>query len=178
MSASKKKSPRPSGATDSRASTVGDADAHAAPAPVVAAAARPWTVTITAAIVLVEALAIWVVAVMQLADLGSPSPLTMAGRIFLPVLMIGAGAWQVMVGLKHRAGRAWTRAAVVVWQLFQIILSIQYLVSAPQYGDWLGFAVGLGLFIPGAVALVLVFSPTTRLFLEADDQASARARQG
>ncbi|RKW70994.1 hypothetical protein [Galactobacter caseinivorans] len=167
MSAAKKKTPRPSAADRT----------PAAPA-VPQAPARPWTVSVTVVLVLLEALAVWVVAALQLADLGSPSPITMAGRIFLPVLMVAAGAWQVMVGLKHRAGRAWTRAAVVVWQLFQIILSIQYLVSAPQYGDWLGFAVGLGLFIPGAVALVLVFSPTTRLFLEADDQASARARRG
>lgn len=168
VSAAKKKTPRAPGTPA--------VTAPAAEPPAVVA--RPWTVTTTAVIAVLEAVAVLVLAAVQLADLGTPSPVSLAGRIFLPVLMIGAGAWQAMVGLKHLAGRAWTRAAVVVWQLFQIIISIQYLVSAPQYGDWLGFAVGLGLFVPGAVALVLVLSPGTRLYLEADDQAAARARQG
>lgn len=130
----------------------------------------------TALIVLIEALAVIAAAIVQFLDLGSPSPISMAGRIFLPVLLLGVGAWQIMVGAKHWAGRAWTRAAVVVWQLFQIILSIQYLVSAPSVGDWLGFLFGVGLFVPGAIALVLVFSPSTRAFLEADDRAAAERR--
>lgn len=108
-------------------------------------------------------------AVLGLADLRHPSPVSMAGRIFLPVLMIAVGLWQVMAGLKHAAGRAWTRSPLVVWQLFQIILSIYYLSNAPRVGDTAGVVLGVSLLVPAAVALVLIFSPATRRFLEPDD---------
>lgn len=108
--------------------------------------------------------------VVSFIDLGNPSPVSMAGRLFLPVLMLAVSAWQVVAGLKHLAGKAWTRSPLVVWQLFQIILSIYYLSNAPAVGDWAGTTLGVVLLVPAAVALVLIFSPSTRAYLEPDDQ--------
>jgi uncharacterized membrane protein HdeD (DUF308 family) len=91
------------------------------------------------------------------------------GSIFLLVLMVLVAVWQVVVAVKHLAGRAWTRSAVVVWQLFQIILGIYYLSNAPKYGDWLGTGLGAGMVVVGCCALLFVFAPSTRHWLEPDD---------
>lgn len=114
------------------------------------------------AIVALEGVSVLYGALTFLMSLGQPGPLNMGGRIFLVVLMVAGAVFAATVAGKHWAGRAWTRSAVVVWQLFQIVISGQYLA---------GGAVGFGLFllVPAAVALVLVFSPATRRFLEADD---------
>ena len=125
--------------------------------------ARPWSVVVVVAVLALEAVAVLYGALSFLLSLGQPGPLNMGGRIFLIALMVAGALFAAMVAGKHWAGRAWTRSAVVVWQLFQIVISGQYLS---------GGAVGFGLFllIPAAVALVFVFSPATRRFLEADDR--------
>lgn len=124
---------------------------------------RPWTVMVTVGIVALEAVAVLYGAITFAMQLGEPGVLTMPGKIFLIVLMLAGAVFAATVAGKHLIGRAWTRSAVVVWQLFQIVISGQYIT-----GGSLPF--GLFLLIPAAVALVLVFSPATRLYLEADDK--------
>ena len=119
--------------------------------------------TVTAALVALEALAVLGAAVVSAVNLGAPGPLNAAGRVFLLILMVAAAAFAFAASAKHLAGRAWSRGAIVVWQLFQIILSIQYLTGG-------AVLLGLGLLVPGAVALVLTFSPMTRAFLAPDDR--------
>lgn len=116
----------------------------------------------TALIVALEAVAVLYAAITFALGFGTPGPLNAAGRVFLIVLMVAAAAFAGSVAAKHWAGRAWTRSAVVVWQLFQIVLSGQYLAGG-------AVPFGLLLLVPGAVALVLVFAPATRRFLEKDD---------
>ncbi|MDR2254613.1 MAG: hypothetical protein LBE25_01175 [Arthrobacter sp.] len=136
-----------------------EAAADAAPARV----ERPWTVMITSLIMALEAVIVLWGALNFVFTLRAPGPLNVGGRLFLVVLMVGAAAFAASVAAKHLAGRAWTRAAVVVWQLFQVILSGQFLGGGAP-------VLGVVLLVPAAVALVLVFAPATRRFLEADDQ--------
>lgn len=117
---------------------------------------------LTSFIVWLEAAAVLGGAVVMGVALSQASPLPLAGRVFLIALMLLGAGFQVAVGLNHWRGRAWTRSAVVVWQLFQVVISGQYIVA----GAWL---FGLALLIPGAVAMVMVFSPQTRAYLAADD---------
>jgi hypothetical protein len=130
-------------------------------------------VRLVAALAALESLAVLVAAGFSVASLlsslGKASPMPVGGSVFLLVLMLLVAVWQAIVAVKHVSGRAWTRSAVVVWQLFQIILGIYYLSNAPRYQDWLGIGVGVGMVVVGCVALLFVFSPATRLWLEPDD---------
>lgn len=131
--------------------------------PAQAAAPRPWPVTVTTLIMGLEAVLVLWGALNFVFTLSAPGPLNVGGRLFLVALMVGAAAFAASVAAKHFMGRAWTRAAVVVWQLFQVILSGQFLGGGAP-------VLGIVCLVPAAVALLLVFSPATRRFLEADDR--------
>ncbi|WP_291277824.1 hypothetical protein [Galactobacter sp.] len=129
----------------------------------------PASVTIVSVCVLLEAVAVFAAAIFAAQAIAQSSPVSIGGRIFLMVLLVLVAVWQGVVASKHMAGRAWTRSAVVAWQLFQVIVSIYYISNAPAVGDWAGLALGLGMLVVGGVALVTVFSPATRAWLEPDD---------
>lgn len=131
---------------------------------------RPGSVLVVSGVVGLEAALVLLMAVFALKGLGNTAtPIPVTGRVFLLVLLLGAAAWQLTVAVKHAVGRAWTRSAVVVWQLFQVIIGIYYMSNGPKFDDWAGFWIGVGLLVVGGVALVTVFSPDTRRWLEADD---------
>ncbi|MGO1319408.1 MAG: hypothetical protein ACTII7_04845 [Galactobacter sp.] len=135
----------------------------------VARARIPGSVVIVSVCVILEAVGVLVAAVFAAQAIGQSSSVSVAGRVFLLVLLLLVAVWQGVVAFKHLAGRAWTRSAVVVWQLFQVIVSIYYISNAPGVGDWAGLTLGVGMLLVGGVALVTVFSPATRAWLEPDD---------
>ena len=113
-----------------------------------------WTV---AAIVGLQAAALVLSAIMVLAVLGDgalgvPAQLFLVFLILLGAVWLGAAAWGV------KAGKTWTRAAVIVIQLFAVILSIGSLSA----GDIRG---GLLLLVPAAVVLLLLFTPSVNTHL-------------
>lgn len=73
------------------------------------------------------------------------------------LLIIGAAAWQVHVGVNVRRGRPWTRAAALVWQVFQVIFAVSFLGGA----TWL---IGLALLLPAAAIIILIFDPKATAF--------------
>lgn len=122
------------------------------------AGARTLSVKIVAALVLVEALAVLAYGVNYLIHITDPGVLTMPGRIFMVVLCLAGGIWQGWVAYSFFQGRAWTRAAIVAWQLFQVILATSYFQT-----ELVGLAV-LAFFV-AAGALILLFAPQTTAFL-------------
>lgn len=119
---------------------------------------RPTSVKVVAALVMVEALAVLAYGINYLVHITEPGILTMPGRIFMVVLCLAAALWQGWVAYSFFAGRAWTRAAIVAWQLFQVILATSYFQT-----PLVGLAV-LAFFV-AAGALILLFSPKTTAFL-------------
>lgn len=132
-----------------------------------ARAGRPVTVIVVAAIVFLEALAVLGVAASYAAQLGQPGPVGLPGRLFLLAVMLGAAAWQAWVGLSFSRGRAWTRAAIVVWQVFQIILAVP-MVNPENNTTTTVF--GWALLLPAAVGILLVFSGGTMRHLAATEK--------
>lgn len=84
--------------------------------------------------------------------LGVPAQLFLVFLMLLGAVWLGATAWGV------KAGKTWTRAAVIVVQLFAAILSMGSLSA----GDIRG---GLLLLVPAAVVLLLLFTPSVNTHL-------------
>ena len=120
--------------------------------------ARPASVKTVAALVLLEAVAVLAYGINYLMHINDPGVLNMSGRIFMVVLCLAAGVWQGWVAFSFFKGRAWTRAAIVAWQMFQVILATTYFQT-----ELIGAAVAE--FFVAAIALVLLFAPQTTAFL-------------
>lgn len=122
------------------------------------AATRPTSVKVVAALVFIEALAVLGYGINYLGHLTEPGALNMGGRIFMVLLCLAGALWQGWVAFSFYKGRAWTRAAIVAWQLFQVILATTYFQTA---------LVGLAVvaFFVAAAALLLLFAPQTTAFL-------------
>lgn len=121
--------------------------------------ARPTSIVLVAALLLLEAAGTLCAAAWYATSLGEPGPLPVAGRVFMFVLILGAAAWQINVGIHVFKGHAWTRAAAVVWQIFQIIFAVQFLGG----GGW-NLTLGLALLVPAAATIVLIFDPKATSF--------------
>ncbi|MDN5756692.1 MAG: hypothetical protein L0H47_11840, partial [Micrococcaceae bacterium] len=120
---------------------------------------RPPSIVVVAMLLLLEAVAALGAAAWYATSLGEPGPLSMGGRIFMLVLILGAAAWQANVGVQVFKGNAWTRAAAVVWQVFQVIFAVSFLGS----GGW-SLVLGLTLLIPAAAIILLIFDPKATAF--------------
>ncbi|GHD08826.1 hypothetical protein GCM10008096_20910 [Zhihengliuella salsuginis] len=119
------------------------------------------------AILALEALALVGIAIGYAAQLGQPGPVGLPGRLFLLAVMLGAAAWQGWVGWSFAGGKAWTRAAIVVWQIFQIILAVPLISPA---NDGMTAAFGWALLVPAAAGILLVFSGSTMRHLAATEK--------
>lgn len=108
--------------------------------------------------VFVEALAVLAYGINYLIHISDPGALNMPGRIFMVGLCFAGALWQGWVAFSFFQGRAWTRAPIVAWQLFQVILATTYFQT-----DLIGLAV-LAFFI-AAGTLLLLFAPQTTAFL-------------
>jgi hypothetical protein len=111
---------------------------------------RPPAVAAIAVLVLLQALAVLVAAVLSGLEIGS-GVLNLGAQIFLVVLMAAAGLWIGTVGVGLWAGRPWSRAATVVIELFAVILSISFFTAG-------NLPMGAAFLVPAAIVLVLMFT--------------------
>lgn len=118
---------------------------------------RPMSVLFISALLVIEGLAVLAYAFTYALQLGEAGPLGMGARIFMLVLIIVGGVWQLLVAHHFFRARAWTRAAALMWQIFQIILAIPYFQTDPAMA-WLWL-------VPAALIVVLLFDPRTTAFL-------------
>lgn len=131
------------------------------------ATTRPLSIVVVVALLLAEALATLGAAVWYATSLGAEGPLSLGGRIFMLVLIVGAAAWQTHVGVQVYKGHAWTRAAALVWQVFQVIFAVSFLGA----GGW-ELALGIALLVPAAAIILLIFDPkATAFFGDRDPRA-------
>ncbi|MGM7668864.1 hypothetical protein [Microbacterium sp. A93] len=111
---------------------------------------RPPAVTALTGVLLLQSLAVLGAAVASAMAIGAGA-LGVGAQIFLAVLFVLAGVWIGAAGLGLWAGRAWTRAAVVVIEMFAVILSISFFTAG-------NVSVGLMFLLPAAAALLLMFT--------------------
>lgn len=107
---------------------------------------------------MVEAVAVLIYAANYLLHIADSGVLNMGGRIFMLVLCLAAGIWQLSVSVNFFKGKAFTRAPIIVWQLFQLILSFSFL-----QGPFMSIAI-LAIVL-AAVTVVMLFAPKTTGFL-------------
>lgn len=79
--------------------------------------------------------------------LGIPAQLFLIFLVLLGAVWLGAASWGVKVG------KTWPRAAVIVIELFSVILAIGSFSAGDAFG-------GTALLVPAAAALVLLFMPS------------------
>ena len=84
-------------------------------------------------------------------NLLTESPVSMGGAVFTTVLLAAAGAWLLILGHFFFRGFRWTRAGVLVFQLFAIVLAVPTLQGGVVI-------TGLLLLLPAAAVLLLLFS--------------------
>ncbi|KUM32358.1 hypothetical protein AQ436_04530 [Arthrobacter sp. EpRS66] len=122
---------------------------------------RPISVVIVAALVMLEALAVLGYAISYLGNLSSSGVVNVGGQIFMLVLCLLLAIWQGSVAINFFKGKAFTRAPIIVWQLFQLILSVSFLSS-----DIAMVKIGavVSILVAGA-SIVLLFAPKTTAYL-------------
>ncbi|PQZ88600.1 hypothetical protein CQ018_16540 [Arthrobacter sp. MYb227] len=127
---------------------------------------RPFSVLLISAMLVLEGLAVLAYGLSYAMHLGDAGVLNLGARLFMLVIIFVGGIWQLTVAHFFFRGKAWTRAAALFWQLFQIILAIPYLQTeaAPWAWIWL---------IPAAIIVILLFDPRTTAFL-GDRPAAAK----
>lgn len=111
---------------------------------------RPLAVVTLTVVLLLQSLAVLGAAMTSVLAIGAGT-LGMGAQIFLAILFVLAGVWIGAAGIGLWAGKPWTRAAVVVIELFAVILSISFFTGG-------NVGVGLAFLLPAAVALLLMFT--------------------
>lgn len=123
-----------------------------------AGARRPLSVLLISAVLVLEGAAVLAYGVSYAVQLGDAGLLGLGARLFMLVLILAAGLWQLAVAHFFFRGRAWTRAAALFWQVFQIILAIPYFQTDAWVMAWVWL-------VPAALVMVLLFDPRTTRFL-------------
>ncbi len=95
------------------------------------AAHRVLVVILTLEFVLVAALAVLLVF-----ELVTATPASLASAIALAVLVVLAAIWLGAIALGAARGRAWTRAAGIVWQILQAAVGIGALEGVLAQPAW------------------------------------------
>lgn len=116
-----------------------------------AAAPRPPAVLLISVVLVLEALALLAVAGWYVYNLMTSTAASLGGAVFSLFLIVAVAVWLLIVGHFFFRGMRWTRAAALVWQLFMIVIAVPTLQGGL-------LAVGLGLLIPAAVVLLLLFT--------------------
>ncbi|WP_413543718.1 hypothetical protein [Citricoccus nitrophenolicus] len=112
--------------------------------------ARPPAVMVLSGILILQALGVLGTAAASVLVIGAGA-LNVGAQIFLVVLYVLAAVWIGATGVGVWAGRPWTRAAVVVIELFAVILSISFFSAG-------NVSTGLVFLLPAAAALLLMFT--------------------
>jgi hypothetical protein len=135
-----------------------------------APSARPVSVTAIALLLVLEGLGVLAVAAWYLLSMGQEGPVNMGGRIFMLFLLLAAAAWQFLVGHFLFRGKAWTRAAALAWQVFQVIFAVSFFSGGMPL-------VGLGLLVPAAAVILLLFDPKATAFFGDRGASASRGTQ-
>ena len=122
---------------------------------------RPSSVIAVAALVMFEALAVLAYVVNYAFHLTSDGVVNIGGRLFMLALCLFLAIWQGSVAINFFRGRAYTRAPIIVWQLFQLILSVSFFQSDMPI---VISAAVLSIIVAGTT-VVLLFAPKTTQFL-------------
>lgn len=122
---------------------------------------RPTSVFVVAALVLIEALATLAYAISYMLNLDANGTVNMGGQLFMLALCLLLAVWHGSVAINFFKGKAFTRAPIIVWQLFQLILSVSFLSSDIPMVTAAGV---LSIVIAGTTVVVL-FAPKTTAFL-------------
>ncbi|WP_159611669.1 hypothetical protein [Glutamicibacter sp. JC586] len=122
---------------------------------------RPGSAIVVAALVMIEAVAVLIYAVSYLVNLSTDGTVNIGGQIFMLVLCLLVAVWQGSVAINFYKGKAFTRAPIIVWQLFQLILSISFLSTDILL---VKLAAVLAMAVAG-VCIVMLFAPKTTAFL-------------
>lgn len=122
---------------------------------------RPTSVFVVAALVLIEALATLAYAISYMLNLDANGTVNIGGQLFMLALCLLLAVWHGSVAINFFKGKAFTRAPIIVWQLFQLILSVSFLSSdIPMVTA----AAVLSIVIAGTT-VVMLFAPKTTAFL-------------
>lgn len=122
---------------------------------------RPTSVFVVAALVLIEALATLAYAISYMLNLDANGTVNMGGQLFMLALCLLLAVWHGSVAINFFKGKAFTRAPIIVWQLFQLILSVSFLSSdIPMVTA----AAVLSIVIAGTT-VVMLFAPKTTAYL-------------
>ena len=106
-------------------------------------------VLVTAEFLLVAGVTIYLVI-----EILATNPSSYASGIALIVITAAAAAWLAVIAVNILRGRAWVRAATIVWQVVQIALSLGLF-----QGMLLNPSLGWYLLVPAVAVLALVFTP-------------------
>jgi hypothetical protein len=115
---------------------------------------RPVLLVVLAVIVGAEAIMMAGVVIWLVLELLTTRPAAIETAVAILVLAAIAAVFLGFVSVHLLRASAWTRAATLTWQLFQIVIAIgcfQGIVGSPDLG-WF-------LLVPALFALVLLFSP-------------------
>lgn len=119
---------------------------------------RPFSVVLISALLVLEGLAVLAYGINYASQLGDVGVLNLGARLFMLVIILIGGIWQLTVAHFFFRGKAWTRAAALFWQLFQIILAIPYLQTEASLFAWVWL-------LSAAIIVVFLFDPRTTGFL-------------
>lgn len=126
------------------------------------------TLLVLAALLALEALALWVVAGWELVELLTRPAASEAGAIALLTLTVVAATWVSAIAVNVLRGRGWVRGAAVTWQVVQVAVGIGFVQGADA-----NIALGLALILPSVVVVGLLFAPSVMVATGARD-AGAR----
>lgn len=115
---------------------------------------RPWAVWLIGAIVWVEALVLAFTGVSFFMSLFSEHIIPAAGIIFASVVLIGIAVWLAAAARGTFKGRRWPRAAILVTQVFLVVVGI----SLSQSG---ATAIGVLGVVAAGVTLIALFNRST-----------------
>ncbi|BBE23331.1 hypothetical protein MN0502_22140 [Arthrobacter sp. MN05-02] len=112
---------------------------------------RPRGVVLIAAILVLEAIALLVLAAGSLGTVFAADPVSVGGSVFMAVLLLLVAAGLAVMARKLVAGFRWPRSPALVVQLFLVILAFPYFSSGNPL-------IGLALMVPAAAVIVTLFS--------------------
>ena len=116
---------------------------------------RPPLLVLLAVIVAAEAVVMAGVVVWLLIELLTSRPSSYETALAILVLAAIAAVFLAIVAVHTLRAQPWTRAAMLTWQILQIVIAIgcfQGLVADP--------AIGWYLLVPGLLAVLLLFTPS------------------
>ena len=108
-------------------------------------------VVATAAILAIQTVGLWVVAVIFVLDTITEPANSVAGAIFLDIMIIASAVAMVLVTVWFLRGVSSTRSAVIVWQMTLIGIGI-----ASAQGAEPRWELAVGLIVPAALVTVFM----------------------